>query len=121
MRMPTATTSRASTRGCVPAAAPFCCPGMHPCLLRRSVRYYLTANARCRRQWGTIRFVGETVFAIGQSVPVLEHGCTRVVVTLATAGPWVGVELDKPMGKNDGSVRNMRVCLCYVGPLLGCV
>merc|ERR1719506_2053320 len=40
---------------------------------------------------GFIRFCGQTSFA---------------------AGEWIGVELDKPNGKNDGSVRGVRYFDC---------
>jgi len=46
--------------------------------------------------FGTIRFIGDVEFA---------------------TGTWVGIELDKPSGKNDGSVKGFRYFQCE--PLFG--
>ncbi|CAL1266511.1 unnamed protein product [Larinioides sclopetarius] len=43
---------------------------------------------------GTIRFAGETEFA---------------------SGFWYGIELDKPQGKNDGSINNVQYFTCSPG------
>lgn len=43
------------------------------------------------RELGTLRYIGLTRFA---------------------AGEWCGVEVDKPLGKNDGSMRDERLFTC---------
>ncbi|CED82994.1 Alpha-tubulin folding cofactor B [Phaffia rhodozyma] len=50
----------------------------------------VTAGAEMKQR-GTIRFVGETQFGTGKN-----------------AGAWIGVEVDEPVGKNDGSVAGVR-------------
>lgn len=42
-------------------------------------------------QRGSVRFVGETEFGTGKN-----------------AGVWVGVEMDEPVGRNDGSVGGVK-------------
>lgn len=54
------------------------------------VKVDLSASATYVRL-GTVRFVGETLFA---------------------KGTWVGVEYDEPVGGNDGSVENERYFTC---------
>lgn len=53
----------------------------------------LAVGSRCEIQGkiGTIRFVGHTAFS---------------------AGKWFGVELDEPLGKNDGSVNGKHYFNC---------
>ncbi len=57
----------------------------------------IAAGVRCRvggddTRRGTVRYVG----------PVPE------IPGAGTAGPWVGVHLDEPVGKNDGSIGGKR-------------
>ena len=57
----------------------------------------LTLHARCRVAHvgpGEVLFVGQTSFA---------------------AGLWVGIHLDEPVGKNDGSVQGKRYFDCVPG------
>ena len=57
----------------------------------------LTLHTRCRvahMGLGEVLFVGQTSFA---------------------AGTWVGVHLDEPRGKNDGSVQGKRYFACAPG------
>lgn len=56
-----------------------------------NVRCQLLPSSDARR--GTVRYVG--------SVPEILHGSSK------TGGPWVGIELDEPTGKNDGSIGNV--------------
>ncbi|CAG8561290.1 7705_t:CDS:10 [Paraglomus occultum] len=53
----------------------------------------LQVGARCEinGSWGVIRFIGVTSFS---------------------SGKWVGVELDEPKGKNDGSVKGKKYFEC---------
>lgn len=59
---------------------------------------YCPVNGMNLFQTGTLRFCGTTEFASGQ---------------------WVGVELDEPEGKNDGSVGGVRYFICP--PKLGSI
>lgn len=51
---------------------------------------------------------------IGQQVQVKdEHGVVRFIgKTEFAAGEWVGIELQSPVGKNDGSINGTRYFLC---------
>ena len=60
----------------------------------------ITLNARCRllpstdARRGTVRYIGP--------VPEIPSGIS------GTGGPWVGIELDEPTGKNDGSIGRVK-------------
>ena len=61
----------------------------------------IPVGARCEvdsaepglRKRGTVRFVGPTAFGAG-------------------TGIWVGIEYDEPLGRNDGSVADVRYFDC---------
>ena len=60
----------------------------------------IKTGARCRlasesTRRGTVRFVGPI-----PALPGLEEA------------PWIGIELDEPTGKNDGSVKDERYFQC---------
>ena len=52
---------------------------------------HVGASVLVRNQRGTVRFVGETDFA---------------------EGVWIGLELERPVGRNDGSVQGVRYFSC---------
>ncbi|KAM6912787.1 CAP-Gly domain-containing linker protein 4 [Xenentodon cancila] len=52
--------------------------------------------------------VGERVLVVGQRTGVVQF-CGK---TSFAPGVWLGIELDKPSGKNDGSVRGVRYFSC---------
>ncbi|KAF2478816.1 CAP Gly-rich domain-containing protein [Neohortaea acidophila] len=66
---------------------------------REVAERHITLNARCRllpdsdSRRGTVRFVGD-------------------VDEIPGVGAWIGVELDEPTGKNDGSVKGTRYFEC---------
>ena len=55
-------------------------------------RCQLLPSTDCRR--GTVRYIGP--------VPEIPSGSS------GTGGIWVGIELDEPTGKNDGSITNTK-------------
>lgn len=54
------------------------------------------------------------IIAIGQRVTTLgKTGVVRFVGTTEfSPGQWIGIELDQPTGKNDGSVKGVRYFEC---------
>ncbi len=63
--------------------------------------------------------VPKPMFTIGQRVIFAgQRGIVRYVGNVQfAAGEWVGIQLDKPAGKNDGSVQGVRYFDC--GPKAG--
>ena len=69
---------------------PQLCPSWIP------VIFLLQVRVEKKQVSGWIRFLGTTKFA---------------------EGDWVGVELEEPRGKNDGSVKDQRYFTCEAGGL----
>jgi dynactin complex subunit len=64
-------------------------------ILCPSGRQVIGARVRRKQDLGVVRFTGKTQFS---------------------QGGWVGVELDQPVGKNDGSVGGVKVFFCNILP-----
>lgn len=56
-----------------------------------SIHFQVGARVSVKGKSGVVRFAGPTQFSTGQ---------------------WVGIELDQPHGKNDGSVQGIRYFEC---------
>jgi kinesin family protein 13 len=53
---------------------------------------------------------------VGESVQIRPSNYSGVIAYIGgtefAPGPWIGVELDTPQGKNDGSVKGVRYFTC---------
>ena len=58
----------------------------------------------------TVQFVGPTEF--GEEGKSSHSESTQLTINWRSGETWVGIEVDSPDGKNDGSVREVQYFTC---------